>query len=172
MNIGLIDIDYNKEYLSSVIAHNLIKKQYKEIYKKEAKEEIKYNGKPYFPEAKEFKYNISHTYGKILIAFSDKEIGVDIEIIKPVSNLLIRKFYSQAEKDYINKKWSRCKKIERAVEIWTRKEAICKYFGTGITKKGLLLDTCSIKGLFIKSFKVEGYIFSICSTKQEKIDFI
>lgn len=41
-------------------------------------------GKPYAPDYPELKFNLSHSYGRVAIAFSRHEVGIDIEKLRPV----------------------------------------------------------------------------------------
>jgi len=93
-------------------------------------------GKPFFSKTTEMFFNISHTDGFTAIAFSNKEIGIDVEKVGYFNEKIIEKFYSEEEKKEIqasgNDKY--LQKV-KAVEIWTRKEAFVKNKGCSILEE-------------------------------------
>lgn len=76
-------------------------------------------GKPYFPAFPDVHFNLSHTTGAVLVALSDRPVGVDIEHIRPVSQRTMRRL---ADVD-----------TERAFfQSWVRREARAKRSGAGV----------------------------------------
>ena len=76
-------------------------------------------GKPYFPEHPDIHFNLSHTAGAVLVALSDRPVGVDIEHIRPVSQRAMRRLADVG--------------TERAFfQSWVRREALTKRSGTGV----------------------------------------
>ena len=123
------------------------------------------NGKPYI-ESCSVHFNISHCEDFLLCAFSDKEIGADIEKIKPFSLSVLKSFFSEEEQKYVLGKplneaasddYNAPEILERFYRIYTLKEAICKKSGIGI--KGLR-DADALP-LLDKSFKENNFIISI-----------
>jgi 4'-phosphopantetheinyl transferase len=122
------------------------------------------NGKPYIENSNIY-FNISHKNEYVICAFSDKEIGVDIEKISSFSNNLINKVFNK-EEIYFNNNYSK---------LWTIKESFMKYLGTGITlnpkdikidlvnNKCLNLSDFCNKKVYFKSTIIDDYVFSICS---------
>ncbi len=90
--------------------------------------------------------SLSHTCDTLIAAFSDKEVGVDIE-----------------RKD---RKVSR--QICKGIVEWTKYEAYGKYLGCGITKKLLSLP---LPEELILSLEIDGYAVSIAS-EDKKVDII
>lgn len=84
------------------------------------------NNKPYI-KASDIKYNVSHKKNYIVAVVSDKEVGIDLEIIddKYRKNIVDRYFFDD-EKKYINYFDEEDKKNIRFFEIWTKKEAFIK----------------------------------------------
>ena len=123
------------------------------------------HGKPYFEESGIY-FNISHTESLQAVAIGTSEVGVDIEKIRPV-NLQVAKRFSKEEYDYIKAKDS----TERFFEIWTKKEAYLKYKGTGISGG---LNSFSVFEMpeKINTFVIDGYIISVCSKKDCKIEVV
>ena len=123
------------------------------------------NGKPYIKDCS-VRFNISHCENTLLCAFSDEEIGADIEKVKPISISVLKSFFSEEEQKYVlGKALSDCnfedystpEILERFYRIYTLKEASCKKSGIGI--KGLR-DADALP-LLDKSFKEKDFIISI-----------
>lgn len=84
-------------------------------------------GKPFFPDFPEKHFNLSHTRGLCLCAFSeDGPVGVDIEVVRPRRAGLPRYVLSEEEFAAFDGSW------EEFYRIWTLKEAFCKYGGSSI----------------------------------------
>ncbi|NOU21557.1 MAG: 4'-phosphopantetheinyl transferase superfamily protein [Methyloglobulus sp.] len=92
------------------------------------------HGKPYLADYPELAFNLSHTVNKMVVAFAyNCELGVDIEICKPRTNLaaLVDKCFAEEEKSY----WQQLpesQQIQAFYRFWTRKEAFVKATGRGI----------------------------------------
>lgn len=76
-------------------------------------------------------FNLSHSGGDFLIAIGDKELGVDIEQIKPEFQYqdIASQYFSAGEVEFIDKATD---PTEAFFLLWTRKEALLKACGTGI----------------------------------------
>ncbi|MBR6116329.1 MAG: 4'-phosphopantetheinyl transferase superfamily protein [Paludibacteraceae bacterium] len=84
-------------------------------------------GKPYLEQGPYF--SISHCKQAILVAVSDREIGVDVETIRRADDSLVRRTMNEAEQAQI----AAAPDPQRAfIALWTRKEAVVKMRGTGI----------------------------------------
>jgi 4'-phosphopantetheinyl transferase len=80
-------------------------------------------------------FNISHSGGIALLAFSrGREIGVDIEQVRPNSDLdaIARRFFSKHEQQQLAA-LSSAEKIDAFFRCWTRKEAYVKATGDGLS---------------------------------------
>ena len=76
-------------------------------------------GKPFFPDHPDIHFNLSHTAGAVLVALSDRPVGVDIERIRSVSQRAMRRLADVG--------------TERAFfESWVRREARAKRSGAGV----------------------------------------
>ena len=92
-------------------------------------------GKPSLKANPSLKFNLSHSNGLGLFAFtSDYELGVDIEFFKPDVDFytLARNFFSQNEAQALLKLPPAHLK-EGFYNCWTRKEAIIKAIGKGLS---------------------------------------
>lgn len=84
-------------------------------------------GKPFFPAFPDHGFNLSHTEGFCLCALSDcGAVGVDIERVRPRRAGLPEYVLSQGELAGFDGTWT------RFYELWTQKEAYCKYLGRSI----------------------------------------
>ncbi len=74
-------------------------------------------------------FSISHSKGAVAVAFARHELGLDIEKIRiPGSaHQAYRRFFSSAELNYIGQD------DKRFFELWTRKEALIKADGRGLS---------------------------------------
>lgn len=88
------------------------------------------NRKPYIPGS-HIQYNLSDSGYQVLIAISRYPVGVDVEYIKPTFyyDTILPLNFNQAEIDFINETDS----SNRFFTLWTRKEAILKATGVGLT---------------------------------------
>lgn len=101
-------------------------------------------GKPYL-EGSALQFSLSHTKGAVCAAFSDEEVGVDIERRdRRVSQRVIVRVLSENEKPLVSS-------TEDLLRMWVQKEAFLKRLGTGIADdlRGadttLMQDTAAIE---------------------------
>lgn len=76
------------------------------------------SGKPHFPDWPDVHFSISHTDGAVMVGLADREIGVDIEKIRPVKEVVLRRFDCGGEAAFF--------------ETWVRREARAKRLGTPV----------------------------------------
>ena len=88
------------------------------------------HGKPFLKDHPEIHFNISHCKNGIAVAVSDQPIGIDIESYRNVSDSLIRYTMNEEERHIIE---TSDDPIRTFTEYWTKKEAVFKLRGTGIT---------------------------------------
>lgn len=91
------------------------------------------NNKPGLPDNQAF-FNISHTREAFAIAFSkDFNVGIDLEKIKHNLDIrsIIKSYFSIKEQNCIHS--SKSEEMATFFKLWTRKEALLKAIGTGIT---------------------------------------
>lgn len=125
-------------------------------------------GKPYFRNVSEFYFNVSHTRNAVTVAFSTKEIGVDIERINQADLKITERFFNPLEERYIKES----NNPNRAFfEVWTKKEAYLKCIGTGLYTPLPSFNVLShIDRLSIYSFKRKNYVLSVCGDEFKKDD--
>lgn len=83
-------------------------------------------GKPYFADLP-LRFSVSHSGSRVILAVSDKEIGADIERIRPRRLDVANRFFTAGEVAYVGDS------VERFYEIWTKKEAFGKWCGGGFS---------------------------------------
>ena len=117
-------------------------------------------GKPYL-EGNKFYFNISHSHDFVVCAISNKEVGIDIEKVRPVNELVLNKCFTNEEKDFV-------KNEQDFIKVWTLKESYIKHIGTGLKTKLNSFSVISnqnlnrLNDLMFTSLKVEDYQMSIC----------
>ena len=88
------------------------------------------HGKPFLADHPNIHFNISHCKNGIAVAVADQPIGIDIESYRKASESLLRYTMSEEERRIINESDD---PIRTFTEYWTKKEAVFKLRGTGIT---------------------------------------
>lgn len=112
------------------------------------------NGKPYLCNFENIHFNLSHSGDYVVCVVSDKPVGIDIQKIVNVEDLLIRRVCSEEEYKTIIES----KDINNEfTKLWTQKEAVLKKTGQGINHN---LKNC-LKNQKVKSFKLDDYWLSI-----------
>lgn len=82
-------------------------------------------GKPYFINAKELHFSISHSGDYAMVVLSDKEIGCDIQQIKDINLSIADRFFTADERECV-------KSTEDFFRIWALKESFIKAVGKGL----------------------------------------
>ena len=80
------------------------------------------NGKPRFKSSPLF-FSISHSENTLAVAISEREVGVDVEMIRVEPHGVARRFFTDSEIGYAGGDET------RFFEIWTKKEAYAKVKG-------------------------------------------
>ena len=88
------------------------------------------HGKPFLADHPDIHFNISHCKNGIAVAVADQPIGIDIESYRQVSDALLRYTMNEEEQHIIQTSED---PIRTFTEYWTKKEAVFKLRGTGIT---------------------------------------
>lgn len=93
--------------------------------------EISYgeHGKPRLTQPEGLFFNLSHSGEWTVAAFSDGEVGVDIQRVKPIDMRLAEKFFAEEERQAIAQSGSAQALFFR---LWTVKESYLKALGTGL----------------------------------------
>lgn len=94
--------------------------------------EFSYNEheKPFLKNYPEWFFNISHCQTAVAVALADSPIGIDIEDVTRYKNNVATYVSNDLELKKINED---AHPEEVFIRLWTQKEAVFKYNGTGIT---------------------------------------
>lgn len=88
------------------------------------------HGKPFLVHHPEVYFNLSHCKNGIAVAVDFSPVGIDIESFRSGNLALLRKTMNAHESEWI---LSSADPIETFTQYWTKKEAVVKMRGTGIT---------------------------------------
>lgn len=85
-------------------------------------------------------FNVSHSENTVICAVSDKNVGADVEVIRPINMKITRVACNESDLLYLfGDNLQNTESVEtdretlkRFFEIWTAKEAYFKYTGSGI----------------------------------------
>jgi len=122
-------------------------------------------GKPYIKDRDDFYYNLSHSGNYVVLAFGNREVGIDIQKHEENTNIqaVAQSCFTRDEREYVGES------TERFYEIWTGKESYLKYVG-----KGLRGGACSVSVrerrseiLFLPHLPREGYSMSLCAAQTD-----
>ena len=130
------------------------------------------NGKPLLKNGR-LHFNLSHSGRLTVCAFSEKKVGVDIEEVRQFDDALANFVYHKSEIEYIRENYAVAD--EGFTLLWTVKESIMKYFGTGLSlepKKiyvdmsggiSAVCDEYDCGKLCFTTYAAEGHSFTVCS---------
>lgn len=138
------------------------------------------HGKPYFANLKNVHFNASHSGQMALCAFSDSEVGCDIEIISKSNTDLAERFFTKGEYEFIISESENCtdkdsKQAEKFYRIWTLKESFLKLTGEGISggldtfemrfenNKPIAVKNSSTMPFYFKEYSLKNYRIALCS---------
>lgn len=144
----------------SFICYNLLKEALEKDYGISSfKLFFSSQGKPYIKGRNDIFFNISHSKKCCVCVISDKEIGVDIEEIKPFSQRLAEKVCSENELIQIENSSDKAREFTK---IWTMKESFIKMTGEGFSHG--LKEADTTKTEFFTEER-EGLFISVCESK-------
>ena len=94
-------------------------------------------GKPYLRGEKNLYFNISHSKNYVVCAFSDREVGIDIQVHKKGKGDIAQRFFSMEDRALMEKLAGEERSSEEIFfSMWTVKEAYMKLTGEGM-RQGL-----------------------------------
>ena len=138
----------NEEVKSQVIASSYLIDEYLKTLGLREKDMIYEFGrvnKPCFVNNEKIKFNISHSKSLVGVAFSDREVGFDIQAVKKVSDKIYDYVLSDDEKKDVFNVVDDNEKIEKFFRYWVMKEAILKRNATGLIRE--IKDVCDDYGM-------------------------
>ncbi len=139
------------------------------------------NQKPYFKNRPDIHFSVSHSGAFAAAAFSDGEIGIDIEEIKESDLKIAKRFFAEDEYSYLENTADNNLRNHEFYRLWTLKESFMKITGKGMQ---LPLDSFCIhidgsdisvqssiddNFYFYESSMIDGFCASLCSHKKDEI---
>ena len=121
------------------------------------------DGKPY---VEGLRFSIAHSGTYAALAVSDTEIGIDIEVIRPLPAMVMERKFNKEEQSHV---LHSDHPDEMFMCIWTAKEAFLKWKGTGIRTSLKDVDTCN---LAIKTKTVGDMVISVCTAEVEEMKIV
>lgn len=133
--------------------------------------------KPYLVNISDVYFNISHSSGLVVCSIDEREIGIDVEQIRPYDRRLMQRICTEEEIAYIcggNREEEQMQN-ERFFRIWTLKESYLKATGQGLAvpmkKVSFIIDRSdpamirsNVSGWKFSQFRYAGrYMISQCS---------
>ena len=115
-------------------------------------------GKPAFRDRPELHFSLSHGGGIAACAVADRPVGVDVEGPHPVSEALLRRYFTAEERE-----------AAEPLRLWTLKESCCKMTGRGLAalteihlKFGASVTACGLDAAFWESRLPGGHFLALC----------
>ena len=130
------------------------------------------NGKPYFADAPELCFNLSHSGNFVMLAVSDAPIGCDIERIRTADDRVARHIMTPEE----FAAFCACEESERDAHftgLWTAKESYLKACGEGILTDpaAIFIEAGPVPRIFrsgermpfaLRTGAIPGYCYAVC----------
>lgn len=114
------------------------------------------HGKPFLKNYPDWYFSLSHCKTAVCCVLSKKEVGVDIEEIATYKENLANYVCNENELAML---CDSDKKADDFYELWTKKEAVFKMLGTGITKE--IKNILDIPYINIETQKIHNLIISV-----------
>lgn len=115
------------------------------------------HGKPY---SSALFFNLSHSGQYVICAVGRREIGCDIQIIKPCRDAMARRFFAPEEQAYLFSAKG-TERDARFIRLWCRKESLLKRSGEGLTRE--LRDISCLTGEDFYEMEMAEYRICLCS---------
>lgn len=132
------------------------------------------NGKPFFSDVSDCYFNISHSNGYLILAWSHKEIGIDIERIRNELPKFPERMLSPTDLSFL-KKHSGKEQISCFFELWTRKESFTKLQGDSIFRNAKkfsvsngeeFLPSMGLPTAYFHTCQWNDYMISVCTLEE------
>lgn len=137
-------VDFNKYNQRQAIVGNLMLADYMGISIDELLHgDLFYHGdhgKP-FLKSNDFQFNIANSYDLVVLAVNEngKELGIDIEKLRPFTYQRITRAFTDNELNYLSNLDEK-DDGDTTLKLWTIKEATLKLLGTGLSGKAKSVD--------------------------------
>lgn len=120
------------------------------------------------PVADGIHFNLAHSGNMVICAVGHRQVGCDIERLKPVSKNRETHIFSGAEREHLAR-LSKEDYLREFYRIWTRKESYLKMTGIGLR---VPLDTLKIRDCFFEEYPIFGYQITVCAKETEFSPFV
>lgn len=140
---------FEKDIIRFVISH-VVMRLLIGSYTRLNPEELIFNynlyGKPSISIDKKINFNLSHSHNKSVISFYKDEIGIDIEYINELTEIdELTELVLSKQEQLILEELSGDRKIRKFFDLWTKKEALIKAGGLGISDNIKNIDLYSLE---------------------------
>lgn len=98
------------------------------------------HGKPYFPDAPDFHFSLSHSGDTALCAASTLPVGCDVELPRAYDARIAERFFHPDERAWLLRQ-PEAQQADAFFYLWTRKESFMKALGLGFS---LPMDAFSV----------------------------
>ncbi len=119
-------------------------------------------GKPFFLNAPDIHFSISHSSSKVAVAFSDREVGCDIEEVADIDLAVAERYFHRGEYEAIMAEESREKRWRAFFRCWTLKESYMKATGAGLSLPVVAEPLPHDVFAFISPDSFAGYECALC----------
>jgi len=130
-------------------------------------------GKPFLTNYPSVYFNLSHCHDAVICCISDSEVGVDIETVGQYDDELSKAICNDEEYQWVTASSDMVQRAKRFTSLWTQKESIVKWRGTGIDcdpreiRTGTLPDIQNLDFQIVSVYyPVENFYISVCKRKQ------
>ena len=129
--------------------------------------EFSYNehDKPFLKNYPGWHFNISHSKTAVCCVLSRKEMGIDIEEVGEYKESLAAYICNDKELESLHDSEN---KADDFYKLWTRKEAVFKMIGSGITND--IKDILDTPYINITSLKVDNIWLTVVRRHQSEVD--
>lgn len=180
MRLAKADACKKKEdRLRSICCGLLLQYALRRHLKTEEKVEICYAcgpyGKPYLAEYPQIQFSLSHSGGLAGAAFADREVGLDVQEIRPARKAMARRILSGSEYDRYERMTSEKEQADWFFRCWCARESYAKMTGSGLgtefrrlcflPEQGRILPD----GICMEDRPGPGYYLNVCTRRTEEV---
>lgn len=120
-------------------------------------------GKPYFPDCPHIRFSLSHSGDYVLCGVGERDVGVDIETVKPRSSALPCRVLTGMEYRWYEEHGGDWLAF---YTLWTRKESLCKRQGRGVVRPRGICPPLPGETPELRSFSGPDWVASVCSDEE------
>lgn len=125
------------------------------------------NGRPFVLGRADVFISISHTKGAVMVGFSDRPLGVDIEQVKIRRKSVENRIFTKSESTLVDLSDNENKAF---FTLWTLKESYLKAIGTGFADNAKSIEFLNVanpvksncEAFAFETGEYNGCVFSVC----------